>query len=116
VSGQVANQRSGEIIVAVDPAARSELGARERAAIGLAPEEAWQIAIDQRGEVRERRADGACADRSCAHAPCWIEEAHVTELTPTSRRSGRLLERPCLRRWKRSAQQYGVSLMRGLPR
>ena len=86
-----------------------ELGARERAAIGLAPEEAWQIAIDQRGEVRERRADGACADRSCAHAPCWIEEAHVTELTPTSRRSGRLLERPCLRRWKRSAQQYGVS-------
>ena len=39
-----------------------ELGARERAAIGLVPEDAWQIAIDQRGEVRERRADGACAD------------------------------------------------------
>ena len=58
-----------------------ELGARERAAIRLVPEQAWQIAIDQRGEVRERRADGACADRSCGHPRCWIEEAHVTELT-----------------------------------
>ena len=58
-----------------------ELGARERAAIRLVPPEAWQIAIDQRGEVRERRADGACADRSCGHARCWVEEAHVTELT-----------------------------------
>ena len=58
-----------------------ELGARERAAIRLVPAQAWQIAIDQRGEVRERRADGACADRSCGHARCWVEEAHVTELT-----------------------------------
>ena len=31
--------------------------------------------------MRERRADGACADRGCGHARCWIEEAHVTELT-----------------------------------
>src|SRR6266704_3293315 len=31
-----------------------ELGARERAAIGLVPAQAWQIAIDQRGQVRER--------------------------------------------------------------
>ncbi len=38
-------------------------------------------AVDQRGEVRERRADGACADRSCGHGRCWVEEAHVTELT-----------------------------------
>ena len=44
-----------------------ELGARERAAIRLVPAQAWQIAIDQRGEVRERRADGACPDRSCGH-------------------------------------------------
>jgi hypothetical protein len=58
-----------------------ELGARERAAIRLVPQEAWQIAIDQRGEVRERRAGDACADRSCGHARCWVEEAHVTELT-----------------------------------
>ena len=58
-----------------------ELGARERAAIGLVPPQAWQIAIDQRGEVRERRADGGCADRSCGHRRCWVEEAHVTELT-----------------------------------
>jgi hypothetical protein len=58
-----------------------ELGGRERAAIRLMPEDAWQVAIDQRGEVRERRADGACANRSCGHPRCWIEEAHVTELT-----------------------------------
>ena len=33
----------------------------------LVPEQAWQIAIDGRGEVRERRAGEACADSSCAH-------------------------------------------------
>jgi hypothetical protein len=58
-----------------------ELGARERAAIRLVPEQAWQIAIDQRGQVRERRTAAACTDRSCGHARCWVEEAHVTELT-----------------------------------
>jgi hypothetical protein len=31
--------------------------------------------------VRERRTAAACADRSCGHARCWVEEAHVTELT-----------------------------------
>jgi len=58
-----------------------EPGARERAAIRLVPPRAWQIAIDQRGEARERRTGDACADRSCGHARCWLEEAHVTELT-----------------------------------
>ena len=58
-----------------------ELGARERAAIRLVPVQAWQIAIDRRGEVRERRAGEACTNRGCAHPRCWIEEAHVTELT-----------------------------------
>jgi hypothetical protein len=57
------------------------LGERERAALRLAPEQAWQIAIDGRGEVRQRRAGEACADCSCAHRACWIEQAHVTELT-----------------------------------
>jgi len=57
------------------------LGERERAALRLVPEQAWQIAIDGRGKVRERRADDACADLCCAHRACWIEEAHVTELT-----------------------------------
>jgi hypothetical protein len=57
------------------------LGEREKAALRLVPERAWQIAIDHRGEVRERRADDACATISCAHRGCWIEEAHVTELT-----------------------------------
>jgi hypothetical protein len=31
--------------------------------------------------VRERRSDDACADRNCAHCRCWIEEAHISELT-----------------------------------
>jgi hypothetical protein len=58
-----------------------ELGERERAAIKLVPEPAWQIAIDPGGEVRERRAEDACAGRQCTHRRCWVEEAHVTELT-----------------------------------
>ena len=58
-----------------------ELGARERAAIGAVPAGAWQIAVDARGQVRERRADEACGDLGCGHRRCWIEEAHVTELT-----------------------------------
>jgi hypothetical protein len=58
-----------------------ELGERERTAITAVPGQAWQIAIDRRGEVRERRAVGACAGRGCGHRKCWVEEAHVTELT-----------------------------------
>jgi len=57
------------------------LGEREKTALRLVPEQAWQAAIDGRGEIRERRADDACADICCAHRACWIEEAHVTELT-----------------------------------
>jgi hypothetical protein len=57
------------------------LGARERTAIGSVPETGWEIAVDGKGEVRERRADDACLDRRCGHRRCWIEEAHVTELT-----------------------------------
>ena len=58
-----------------------ELGARERAAIAAVPAAAWQIAVDARGQVRERRAGQACSDLDCGHRRCWIEEAHVTELT-----------------------------------
>jgi Transposase DDE domain group 1 len=58
-----------------------ELGERERTAIAQVPAQAWQIAVDTRGEVRERRAGDACADRGCGHRKCWVEEAHVTELT-----------------------------------
>jgi Transposase DDE domain group 1 len=57
------------------------LGARERTAIGSVPDAAWEIAVDGKGEVRERRSDDACADPRCAHRECWIEEAHVIELT-----------------------------------
>jgi hypothetical protein len=58
-----------------------ELGERERTALRQVPGEAWQIAIGPGGEIRERRAEGACGDRRCGHRRCWIEEAHVTELT-----------------------------------
>jgi hypothetical protein len=58
-----------------------DLGERERTAIRQVPARAWQIALDHRGEVRERRADDGCADRGCAHRRCRVEEAHVTELT-----------------------------------
>jgi hypothetical protein len=58
-----------------------ELGAREKAAITAVPAPAWQIAVDEHGEVRERRAEGACGILDCGHRRCWIEEAHVTELT-----------------------------------
>jgi hypothetical protein len=57
------------------------LGEREKTALRLVPEQAWQAASDGRGEVRERRADDACTDAGCAHRACRIEEAHVTELT-----------------------------------
>jgi hypothetical protein len=58
-----------------------DLGAREREAITLVPEGAWQVAIDHRGQVRQRRADHACQDQYCRHARCWREGAHVSELT-----------------------------------
>ena len=57
------------------------LGEREKTALRLVPGQAWQAAIDARGEVRESRADDACTDAGCAHRACWIQEAHVTELT-----------------------------------
>jgi hypothetical protein len=62
-----------------------ELGERERTAITAVPKQAWQIAIDHHGQVRERRADDACPGRQCGHRRCWVEEAHVTELTPLLR-------------------------------
>jgi Transposase DDE domain group 1 len=58
-----------------------DLREREKQAIALVPDRAWQIAVDGRGEVRERRTDAACADCQCGHRRCWVEEAHVTELT-----------------------------------
>jgi hypothetical protein len=57
------------------------LGTREQAALGKVPESAWEAAIDAKGQVRERRADEACGNPRCAHPACWIEEAHVAELT-----------------------------------
>ena len=58
-----------------------ELAAREKAAIAVVPETAWESAVDGKGEVRERRSDDACGNPRSAHRECWIEEAHVAELT-----------------------------------
>jgi Transposase DDE domain group 1 len=57
------------------------LGAREQQAIAKVPGDGWEAAVDGKGQVRERRSDEACPDPRCAHPSCWIEEAHVTELT-----------------------------------
>lgn len=54
---------------------------REKTAIRLVPEQAWVQAIGPRGQLRERRATDACDNSRCGHSRCWIEEAHVTELT-----------------------------------
>jgi Transposase DDE domain group 1 len=74
---KLASRRGYELTYSVGWA----LGEREKAALRLVPAQAWQLAIDGRGEIRERRADDACANSCCAHRACWIEEAHVTELT-----------------------------------
>jgi Transposase DDE domain group 1 len=58
-----------------------ELGERERRALRRVPPQAWQAAVDARGQVRERRAAKACRDCGCAHPRCWVQEAHVAELT-----------------------------------
>ena len=58
-----------------------ELAGRERRALHRVPAQAWQAAVDGRGQVRERRADDACTDPGCGHARCWIAEAQVSELT-----------------------------------
>ena len=74
---KLASRRGYQLIYSVGWA----LGRREKAAISWVREETWQIAVDPRGEVRERRSGEACGDRCCGHRDCWIEEAHVTELT-----------------------------------
>jgi hypothetical protein len=58
-----------------------ELGERERHALARVPPQAWQAAIDGRGQVRQRRTADACLEPGCGHARCWVQEAHVTELT-----------------------------------
>jgi hypothetical protein len=73
----LASRRGHQLIYSVG----WDLGKREKAAITAVPGQAWQIAVDHRGEVRERRAEDACPDTGCAHRHCWIEEAHVSELT-----------------------------------
>ncbi len=39
-----------------------KLDDREKAALRLIPEDVWEIAIDHRGEIRERRSGSACGN------------------------------------------------------
>jgi hypothetical protein len=73
----LASRRGYQLVYSVGWA----LGEREKAALALVPQTAWEAAIDAGGKVRERRSDEACANPRCAHQGCWIEEAHVIELT-----------------------------------
>ena len=63
------------------------LTGREKTALTLVPGTAWEAAIDAGGKVRERRSEAACGNKRCGHRACWIEEAHVTELTGLLRHS-----------------------------
>src|SRR3954447_6336584 len=51
------------------------LTGRQKAALRLVPEQAWQAAIDSRGKIRERRADDACGISQYAHRPCRLRGA-----------------------------------------
>jgi hypothetical protein len=74
---KLAGRRGYQLVYSVGWA----LTEREKTALRLVPPTAWEAAIDARGEVRERRSGEACGNQRCGHRACWIEEAHVTELT-----------------------------------
>jgi len=40
---------------------------REKTALALVPDTAWEAAIDAKGKVRERRSEEACANERCGH-------------------------------------------------
>jgi Transposase DDE domain group 1 len=80
-----------------------DLSGRERQAITAVPAQAWQIAVDAGGQVRERRCGDACPDHCCAHRKCWIEEAHVAELT------GCCAKAPPLTSWRAGRPACGCS-------
>ncbi|WP_199730645.1 IS1380 family transposase [Amycolatopsis panacis] len=73
----LASRRGYQLIYSVGWA----LTGREKTAIRRVPEKAWVQAIGPRGQLRERRADDACDNARCAHSRCWVEQAHVAELT-----------------------------------
>src|SRR3954453_910944 len=54
------------------------LTGREKAALRLVPVQAWEVAIDSRGKVHERRAGDACGNSQCAHRPCRLRGARST--------------------------------------
>ncbi|WP_137817001.1 transposase, partial [Gandjariella thermophila] len=74
---KLASRRGYQLIYSVGWA----LTEREKTAIRLVPQQAWVQAIGPRGQLRERRADDACGNARCAHPRCWVEQAHVAELT-----------------------------------
>ncbi|MGI8305762.1 transposase [Saccharopolyspora hattusasensis] len=74
---KLASRRGYQLIYSVGWA----LTEREKTVIRLVPERAWVQAIGPRGQLRERRAEDACDNPRCTHARCWVEQAHVAELT-----------------------------------
>lgn len=74
---KLASRRGYQLIYSVGWA----LTGREKTAIRLVPERAWVQAIGPAGQLRERRAEDSCDNTGCAHARCWVEEAHVVEMT-----------------------------------
>jgi hypothetical protein len=96
---KLASRRGYQLVYSVGRA----LGERERAALALVPGTAWEAAIDAKGKVRERRSEEDCWNQRCGHRACWIEEAHVTELT------GLLREAPDgdrLKAWPKSMRVF----------
>jgi predicted transcriptional regulator len=90
---KLASRRGYELTYSVGWA----LTGREKTALALVPETAWEAAADAGGKVRERCAGEACGDERCGHRACWIEEAHVTEPTGLLRKGpdgDRLKARP----------------------
>jgi hypothetical protein len=74
---KLASRRGYELVYSIGWA----LDERKKAALALVPQTAWEAAIDAGGKVRERRPEQAFRNERCARRACWIEEAHVTELT-----------------------------------
>jgi hypothetical protein len=58
------------------------LTGREKAALRLVPEQAWQAAIDSRGKVCERRADDPCGNSQARTGPAGYEAHGQPPATP----------------------------------
>src|SRR6266705_2049865 len=74
---KLASRRGYELVYSVGWA----LTEREKTALRLVPDTAWEAAIDAGGKVRERRSEVACGNERCGHRSCFFDDAEITELT-----------------------------------